>query len=713
VIQHMGSGKLDLAEVPEPALKSGGVVVRNVASLISAGTERMILDFANKTVIGKAAERPDLVRKVLQKVEKEGVVATLRTVAAGLDRSLALGYSCAGVVEAVGRGAEEFNPGDRVACAGMGYASHADVVFVPRNLAVRIPDGVSMEDASYVTLGAIALQGVRITAPTIGENIVVIGLGLLGQITVQILKAQGCRVIGIDIDPNRVARARELGADVGIARDEDVLGIVARATDQLGADAVMITAATDSNDPIELSAEISRDRARVTIVGAVNMEIPRKPFYMKELELRLSRSYGPGRYDPEYEEGGHDYPAGYVRWTERRNMQEFLRLVAAGSVQPGLLTTHRFPIERAPDAYDIVLGKTKTSFSGIVLEYASTEVRLPLRTVQLRAPASRTAATGIGFIGAGNFASAILLPRFKQRADASLVGVATAQGPTATRAGKRFGFTYATTDTAALLSDASIHAVVIATRHDSHARFAADAMRAGKAVLVEKPLAIDAAGLDLVVNAHISTGAALAVGYNRRFSPLAVELRSKLPSDAPRAMTYRVNAGAIPRESWVHHPEQGGGRIVGEVCHFVDLMQFLSDDVPVEAFAYSVGGSAGSRHDTVGIVLKFRRGSVGTIDYFATGDSRIPKERLEVYCAGVTAILDDFRRLEFAGKGRVQRTKLRSQDKGFDREIDAFLAAVRGGGLPIPLESLVATTRTTFAIDESLRTGRPVPIAAL
>jgi polar amino acid transport system substrate-binding protein len=715
VLQHVRSGELEIAEVPEPYAKAGGVVVRNAASLISAGTEKTFIEFAGKSMLGKAKERPDLVRQVLDKVKKDGLMPTVQTVMSKLDQPIPLGYSCAGVVERVGRGAEEYQVGDRVACAGMGYASHAGSVFVPRNLTVRIPEGVSFEDASYVTLGAIALQGVRVAAPTLGERVAVIGLGLLGQLTVQLLAASGCQVLGIDLDPAKVALARELGAARAVVRSDDVAGAVAAFTGGIGVDAVVVTAATESNDPTELAGEISRDRGRVVVVGAVRMDVPRKVYYEKELELRLSRSYGPGRYDPSYEEQGHDYPVGYVRWTERRNMEEFLRLVAAGQVTPSRLTTHRFGVESASDAYAIVTGAgaERVPFLGVVLTYPE-EQRAPVTRIELRPGVAPRAGgkLGVGFVGAGNFARAVLLPRFARASGAAMVGVSTATGLNAKATAEKFGFGYCTTDTAALLADGSIDAVVIATRHASHAGFAAQALRAGKAVFVEKPLALDEEGLARVLEAQAESGRLLTVGFNRRFSPLAVEMKEAFTA-GPLAVTYRVNAGAIPPESWVHDPEDGGGRIIGEVCHFLDLVQFLTDDEPVEVFVYGLGGPTAALHDTVTIAVRLRGGSVASVNYFAVGDKSFAKERVEVLGGGTLAVLDDFRRLTISRNGRKKESKRVSQAKGYDEEVTAFLDALRGGGAPpISLRSLELTTRASFAVEESLRTGRPVAVAA-
>jgi predicted dehydrogenase/threonine dehydrogenase-like Zn-dependent dehydrogenase len=712
VLQHVRKRTLQLAEVPEPGVRSGGVLVRNSISLISAGTEKMVIDFAGKSMIGKAQERPDLVKQVVDKVKKDGLGPTIQTVLSKLDEPIALGYSCAGIVEEVGRGAEEFSVGDRVACAGMGYASHAELVFVPKNLTVAVPPDVSLEDASFVTLGAIALQGVRITDPRLGENVAVIGLGLLGLLTIQILKANGCRTLGIDLDPTKVALALELGSDAAVVRSDDVSSAVMAFTDGIGVDSVVITAATESNDPIELSAEISRLRGRVTMVGAVKMDVPRKPFYEKELELRLSRSYGPGRYDPGYEEQGRDYPIGYVRWTERRNMQEFLRLVSSKQVTPSRLVSHTFPIDEAEAAYEIVTGTAKEAFTGVLLSYPDKPPTTGRRTAQLSARKAVTGEIGIGFIGAGNFARSILLPRFSKAKGTQLLGIATANGRSAQTTGDKFGFGYATTDTSQILRDPQIASVVIATRHGSHARLAAEALRAGKAVFLEKPLAIDSAGLAEVI-AAITPESLLTVGFNRRFSPLASELKKAFEPGARLAINYRVNAGPIPADSWIHDPAEGGGRVIGEVCHFLDFVQYLTDDVPVEVFAHALAGAEGALHDTVAITVKLARGSIASIDYFATGDKSFPKERVEVYGGGCVAVLDDFRELKTVRGGKSKRTKKLVQAKGYDEEVHAFLAAVRGERpMPIPPESLIATTSATFAIEESLRTGAPITLFA-
>lgn len=703
VIQNFRSGVLKVDEVPEPLVKRGGVLVRNVSSLISAGTEKMAVDLAQKSLVGKAKERPDLVRQVFQKFRRDGLWSTLNTVKARLEAPLALGYSCAGVVAEVGAGAEEFQAGDRVACAGMNYASHAEWVYVPKNLTVKIPAGVSFDEAAFVTLGAIALQGVRTAEAKLGDAVAVIGLGLLGQLTVQLLKAAGCRVLGIDLDAGKLEQARQLGADATVLRRDDVELAVAQFSGGYGVDAVIITAAAETNDPIELAGVIARDRALVSVVGAVKLEVPRKVYYEKELQLRLSRSYGPGRYDTQYEEQGVDYPIGYVRWTERRNMAEFLRLVASQAVKLEPLISHRFPIAEAEQAYAIITGKNAQPYLGMLLNYPES-AGASVRLLTLKAQLGQAAPVTLGVIGAGNFAKSVLLPRLAKMGDVQFVGLATATGRNAKAIGEQYGFGFCTTDTRALLARPDINTVLIATRHDTHARLTAEALRAGKTVYVEKPLAIDEAGLAEVAAAVTQTSGRLFVGFNRRFSALSVALKQAFTQAGPLAISYRINAGFIPKESWIQGAE-GGGRIAGEVCHFVDYLQFLTDAEPVEVFAYAAGA------DTLSIVVKLSDGSVGNVNYFATGDRSFPKERVEVYGGGRVAVLDDFRVLEVWRDGKRQVTKRLSQDKGFEQELSAFVTSARtGAALPLSWRSLFLTTLATLRIETALQTGQPASV---
>jgi predicted dehydrogenase/threonine dehydrogenase-like Zn-dependent dehydrogenase len=696
VLQVLGTGAVQVMDLPAPLLRPGGVLVRNHASVISVGTDRTQIDFGRKSMLAKARERPEQVRQVLRSVARDGLRATRERVRRKLDSHVALGYSCAGVVEAVGAGVDDLRRGMRVACAGAGYASHAEQVWVPRNLVVPVPDGVAMEHAAFATMGAIALQGIRQAEPTLGDAVAVIGLGLLGQLTVQMLRAAGVRTIAIDVDPGRVELAGRFGA-VALRRSDAVEQAVAIATDGLGVDAVLITAATSSDDPVRLAGRITRDRGRVVLVGAVPMNVPRSPFYEKEIDLRFSRSYGPGRYDRAYEEKGHDYPVGYVRWTERRNLAEFLRLVAAGQVEMEPLITHRASLDEAPAAYAAVQGGSGAPPLGVVLTYPEREEPAPARIVlgEARAPVRRDR-PGIGFIGAGSFAADMLLPALK-RLDAELVGVTTARGVSALQAGEQFGFRYLAANPEALLADDDVAAVVIATRHHDHAELAERALRAGKAAFVEKPLALDKASLDAVL-AAAAGGPQLMVGFNRRFAPatrFVVERLRRLPGAC--AVHIRVNAGAVPADSWVHDPAVGGGRILGEACHFIDLARHLVGAPITEVHALALAGHdpASRLHDNVQLSLRFADGSIAGILYTSKGSAAVGKERVEVFAAGATALIDDFRTAEFHG-ARTERWKGR-QDKGHEEQLRLFLTALRDGGpAPIPLDELAEVSRATI-----------------
>jgi predicted dehydrogenase len=714
IIQSYRTGELWLADVPSPAVKSGGVVVQTAASLVSAGTERMIVELAKKSLLGKAQARPDLVRKVIDKIKTEGFGPTMTKVFAKLDTPIPLGYSAAGTVAEAG-GQSGLRAGDRVACAGAGYATHAEYNFVPKNLCVRLPDAVTFEDASYATLGSIALQGVRQADLRLGESVAVIGLGLLGLLTVQLLKASGCRVVGSDLDPAKCALAKELGADDAVT--DGFAEATAALTDGYGVDAAIITAATKSNEPIEAAAEVCRPKGRVVVVGLVGMDVPRDPFYKKELDLRLSMSYGPGRYDPGYEEGGHDYPYAYVRWTEQRNIQAFLDLVAAGKVTPSKLTTHRFSIDDALRAYDLLEGKTQERYLGIVIDYPRpTLATQPPRRVELPRAVPSAGRLGVGFIGAGNFAKSVLLPAISRQTDVTLTGLCTATGMSAVETGKKQGFAFATTSIDELLADPATQAVFVATQHHTHAAFLERALAAGKHVFVEKPLCTTSEELSRIeelVQSLPQPGPCLMVGFNRRFSTHAVAIHEAFAArSTPLVVNYRVNAGVAPPDSWVQDPDRGGGRVIGEVCHFVDLAEFLIGSVPQTVHAASIRSDDRRivAEDSIVITLTYADGSLATIQYLAHGSTQVPKERGEVCADGVTAILDNYRQTTF--HGATHRPVKGGQDKGFDAEIAAFFAAVRGGGgWPIPFASLVRTTRITFAILESLRAGMPVGIA--
>jgi polar amino acid transport system substrate-binding protein len=713
VLQNRKTGRPFVGEVPVPALQRGRVLVRTVASLISAGTERMAVEMVSKGLVSEARQRPDLVKAVVAKVKSEGLLNTFASVRDKMAASTTLGYSAAGLVIEVGEDVTGFQIGDRVACAGVGFASHAEVLSVPQNLCVHLPESVSFDAGAFGTLGAIALQGVRLAQPTLGESIVVIGLGLIGQLTVQLLKANGCQVFGLDLDPERVKLALELGADAGSVANEETAKVVERWTRGRGADAVLITAATDSNQPVELAAQISRMKGRVVIVGMTGLDIPRQPFYMRELSLIISMSYGPGRYDANYEERGHDYPLPYVRWTDKRNIEAFLELMGSGKVDVKKLTSHRFSIDDAERAYQLISGTSSEPYLGVVLNYdPNSEVT---RKVSLKS--SPVAVTDkkitVGVIGAGGYVPAMLLPHFKSMG-VRFKSIATASGVSAHDVGKRFGFEYAVSSADEVLNDPDINLLVVGTRHDKHAELASEALRRNKHVLVEKPLALNDEQLDDLIKVANGSSGYLMVGFNRRFSPIARQAKEFFKSrNTPLSIMYRVNAGRLPKGHWLHDERQGGGRIVGEGCHFVDLMTFLTGALPVSVFAEAISSKQDKELDvdSVFITLKFSDGSNGSIGYLSEGDKALAKERVEIFGAGRSFVLDDFKSASSFKDGRENQITLKVQDKGQLDQVKAICESVSSGGTPpIRLEELVSTTRATFRVLDSLREHLPMEV---
>ena len=726
VTQNYRSGEVRIEDVPAPILKTGGVLVENRFSLISSGTERSTINVSRKGLIGKAKDRPDQFRQVMNAVKKNGLIATYKTVTDRLSQPAPLGYSCAGIIRDVPENMGGLKTGDPVACAGSGYASHAEVVFVPKNLCARVPDGVRLEAAAFTTIGAVAMQGVRQAQVQLGENVAVIGLGVVGFLTVQILKAAGCNVLGIDIDTERLQIALDHGVDeIAVAGSDGIGELALDFSRGRGVDAAIITAATSSNDPVILAGEISRDRGRVVVVGSVAMDIPRKDYYEKELNLRLSRSYGPGRYDPSYEEKGVDYPIGYVRWTERRNMVVFLDLLASGKVDVDRLITHKFRIDDAERAYDVIMGKTQEQSIGVLLEYAG-EVDTEYKETRGRGDEGtrgqgdkETRGQGVadvklGFVGAGNFARSFLLPNVKTNNTVSLRGVATGSGLNAKDVARKFGFQYCTTDYGEILDDPEITTVVIATRHNLHARVAMEAMKKHKAVFVEKPLALTESELIEVIKTWQENEGQIMVGFNRRFAPLVEEMKSFSQNRTqPLAINYRINAGFIPGDHWTQDASEGGGRIIGEVCHFADLIQFITGSLPVRVFAESISASNDTvvDNDNISVTIKFGDGSLGTIMYLANGDAALPKERIEVFGEGSVAVLDDFKKLRLIRKGKVKRIGKRRQDKGYRKELQMFIRSVKyGAEMPIPFKEIVMATSLTFMIEQSLRERMPLDV---
>lgn len=719
LLQSYRSGELWMAEVPAPSCRDGGVLVRTRHSVVSMGTERALLALARKSLIGKVRARPELAAKVLKRVRVEGIAPALKKALGRLEDPVPLGYSASGEVVEVGRNAGGLRPGDRVALAGAGYATHAEFNYVPRNLCVKIPDGVTDQEASFATIGAIALQGVRQAMPLLGERVVVIGLGLIGLLTAQLLRANGCSVLGVDSNSERVSFAQKSG--YAAARTTEAVEASKAFTEGQGADAVIVAAATTTSEPVVLAGEVSRAKGRVVVVGLVGMDIPREIYYRKELDLRLSMSYGPGRYDPTYEELGQDYPFAHVRFTAQRNMQSFLDLVHQQKLAPTGLVSHRFAFEDALDAYALLDGRPVKERNGaclgILLTYA---IDAPVgRTVwRPKAVAKRGAQVGVAVIGAGAFARDVLLPLLRKAPGLRLVGVCTQSGRTAQQAAARYMFEFATTDIADILAEPGVDAVMIATRHGDHAALAEAALRAGKHVFVEKPLCIVEADLDRLDGAvqevtASSPGASLAVGFNRRFSGHARVLQTAFEERrTPMVLSYRVNAGALPKAHWTHDPREGGGRIIGEVCHFVDFCTAVvgSLAVAVVANGISSGRSDVVTEDSVVITIDYADGSVATIQYVAEGHAGLGKERCEVFAGGRSAVMDDFRVTRLFGGGTGVRGK---QDKGFAPQLHSFTTLCReGGDWPIPWTEILNTHRVCFGAIRSLRTGQLVRIPA-
>lgn len=709
ILQDLSSGHTELAEVPCPSANLGQLLIRTRHSLISAGTERMLVEFGKANLIEKARQQPDKVRMVLDKIKTDGLLPTLEAVRNKLGQSLPLGYCNAGVVIEVGGGVTSFAVGNRVVSNG----KHAEVVSVPTNLCARIPDSVSDEEAAFTVIGAIALQGIRLAQPTLGEAFVVSGLGLIGLLAVQLLRAQGCRVLGLDYDPVRLEIARRFGAEtVDLGRGEDPIAAAMALSRGRGIDGVLVTASTRSSEPVTQGARMCRKRGRIVLVGVTGLELSRADFYEKELTFQVSCSYGPGRYDPSYEEKGQDYPVAFVRWTEQRNFEAVLDMLADGRLDVAPLISHRFPLAEADRAYDLLGGDAPSL--GILLQYPNAEERpesvLLQREVKLSAPMPRPAEPAVvGFIGSGNYAGQVLIPAFKATG-ARLKTVVSGAGVSGVHAGRKHGFEVTATDADSLLADGEITAVVIATRHDSHARFTRAALASGKHVFVEKPLAISRDDLSEIRDAYMrGTGPAscLMVGFNRRFAPQVRKIKTLLDGTRePKAFIMTVNAGAIPASHWTQDSDVGGGRIIGEACHFIDLLRFLAGQPIVGVQTASVGGGAGGGvpADRVSFTLSFGDGSIGTVHYLANGHRSFPKERLEVFCGGQILQLDNFRTLRgFAWPG-FTKLNLWRQDKGNAACAAAFVEAVRKGvPSPIPFEELGEVTEVSFQIAEAAR----------
>lgn len=697
ILQSLKTGSTEVLEVPSPSVKKGQVLISTSRTLVSAGTERMLVEFGKAGWIEKARQQPDKVRMVLDKIKTDGVAPTLEAVFNKLDQPLPLGYCNVGQVVSAGADVAGLAPGDRVASNG----KHAGVVSVPINLCARVPDSVSDEEAAFTVLGAIALQGIRLVAPTLGETVVVTGLGLIGLVAVQLLKAHGCKVLGLDFDPAKLKLAQEFGAEVvNLGAGEDAIAAALQYSKGRGVDAVVITASTKSNEPVHQAAQMSRKRGRIVLVGVTGLELSRADFFEKELTFQVSCSYGPGRYDANYEEKGQDYPFGFVRWTEQRNFEAVLDMMADRRLDVKSLISHRFSIDDAENAYAVVGGAEPSL--GIILEYPREAARADVTTVPLvsqRLPVNGKPA--VSFVGSGNYATAVLIPAFKETG-ARLRSVASSAGVSGVHAGRKFGFEQATTDTDSLFSDGETDALVITTRHDSHASFVLKAIAAGKSVFVEKPLCLTLSELDAIQAAYSSAAsspkpAQVMVGFNRRFAPHVRKIKELLTGvRGAKAFVMTVNAGAIPQDHWTQDLALGGGRIVGEGCHFIDLLRFLAAS-PIKKASRS--GMKAVTDDTVTIQMEFLDGSVGTIHYFSNGTKAFPKERLEVFAAGRVLQLDNFIRLKGFGWPGFNKLNLWRQDKGQKACADSFIRGVeKGGEAPIPFDEIMEVSRVSIEL---------------
>ena len=714
ILQNLKTGKTELMEVPCPTVKPGHLLIKTAFSVISAGTERMLVEFGKASYLSKAKQQPDKVKQVLNKLKTDGILSTLSSVQAKLDQPLPLGYSNAGTVIEVGRGVDNFNIGDRVISNG----SHSEVVCVPKNLCAKIPEGVNDEEAAFTVLASIALQCVRLARPTLGENFVVTGLGLIGQLAVQILIAQGCRVLAIDFNKERLELAKRFGAEtVDLSKGEVPISRGLEFSKGQGVDGVIIAASTKSSEPVHQAAQMCRKRGRIVLVGVTGLELSRADFYEKELTFQVSCSYGPGRYDTEYEIKGQDYPFGLVRWTEQRNFEAILQMMKDKRLNILPLISHRFPFEEAEEAYKLI--SSKEPFLGIVLQYPlnkekesenlfSRNIILVQRKNEEKRLAEPTEPV-IGMIGAGNFTNQILLPALK-KTGVRLKSIASSGGVNGTYLGKKYGFEQSITDVERIFKDPEINVVFITTRHNSHAQFVCRALEAGKNVFVEKPLAINLEELEKVIEIYNKSkkhnSPTLMVGFNRRFAPHIVKMKSLLDNTKePKALIITVNAGQIPADHWTQDPKVGGGRIIGEGCHFIDLMRFLVG-YPIAGVKSTVIGDYSKvepRGDKITFTMTFADGSFGTVHYLANGHKSFPKERIEVFCGGKVLALDNFRVLKGYGWSEFKTMRLLRQDKGHTEEVQKFIEAIKEGKeSPISAEELFEVTRVSFEIEKSL-----------
>lgn len=701
--QKLGSGEMVIQDVPYPQVGKGMVIVKTHYSIISAGTEGSTVQAARKSLLGKAKERPQQVKQVIDTLKKQGPVQTYRAVTKKLDAYSPLGYSIAGEVLEVGEGVAEFKVGDYVACAGAGYANHSEINAVPINLCVKLNRDANLRNAAYNTLGAISMQGVRQADLRVGESCVLIGLGLLGQLAALILKASGVNVIGVDISEASVELAKSNNiVDLGLTRN--IIGIedqILAATNGIGADAVIIAAATSSLDPINFAGAVAGKKGKIVVLGAVPTGFDRDPhWYRKELELKMACSYGPGRYDLNYEEKGIDYPVGYVRWTEKRNMEAFQHLLSTGRIDIDYLTTHEFNFEDTPKAYDLVVNRTEP-FIGIALKYdvEKEHEQVPIYTIQSEAVGE----INVSFVGAGSYAQGNLLPNIPSTDKVQKIGVLTNNGTTSKRVAEKFKFQFCASREEDILGEKT-NTLFIATRHDSHGEYVLKGLKANKNIFVEKPLCLKEEELEEIQKEQIRSGKSVMIGFNRRFAPFTKILKEKIGS-GPMSMIYRINAGAIPKDTWIQDMEIGGGRILGEVCHFIDYLTYINGSLPVKLSANAVP-DPDSLNDTVNILIQFENGSTGVIGYYANGSKGLSKEYVEIFSSGTTVVLDDFKELRIYGNGKPRKKKLLNQDKGQKEMVRSFFnSLLNDGKAPISPEEIYAVTKASFKVLKSLQNG--------
>ena len=706
IIQDLKNGNTILEDVPAPQVKKGHVLIKTRMSLVSLGTERMLVEFGKSNLISKAKQQPDKVKQVLDKIKTDGLISTLETVFKKLDEPLPLGYCNSGEVIAVGEGVKEFKVSDRVASNG----NHAEIVSVPSNLAAKMPDNLTYEEGSFAVIGAIALQGLRLVNPTLGENVVVIGLGLIGLIECQLLMANGCNVIGFDIDKSKVELAEKFGAKAYAAADKnEQVNIVEDLTNGIGADAVIITASSKSNDIIAASAQMSRKRGRIVLVGVIGLDISRADFYKKELTFQVSCSYGPGRYDDDYEQKGIDYPLAYVRWTEKRNFEEVLNAISTGKLDVKSLISEVVPLAEYGRIYD----NMNSGLIASILSYPeSIETKSSIKIADKKFNSTKGV---LGIIGAGNFTGMMIVPTLK-KLNADMKYICSSKGLSSTTLAKKYSIANSSTDYKMVLKDPEINAIIITTRHNQHASMVIEGLNAGKHVFVEKPLAITEDQLNTIIQSYnqsieTGSGASIMVGFNRRFAPFVIKAKRLIDSsDTPINVIATMNAGFIPNDVWVQDMETGGGRIIGEACHYVDLISYLTGSKVESVFMNALGTSPSANTDNAIITLKYGNGSQGVINYFSNGSKSYSKERIEIFGSGKTVIIDNFREMRGYGMKGFKKEKGK-QDKGHYNQFKEYLNFLRNGGEPlIPFDSIVNTTKATFAAIESMKTGEVIKL---